>query len=49
MLPLATSGIALSFAGSYRAPDNAARNLRVLFSFSSALKLCPSRAATRCL
>ena len=26
-----------------------ARDVRVLFSFSSALKLCPSRAATRCL
>ena len=34
---------------SYRAPDNPARDVRVLFSFSSALKLCPSRAATRCL
>jgi hemolysin activation/secretion protein len=33
----------------YRAPDNPARDVRVLFSFSSALKLCPSRAATRCL
>ena len=33
----------------YRAPDNPARDVRVLFSLSSALKLCPSRAATRCL
>jgi hypothetical protein len=49
MLPLASSGIALNSAGSYRAPDNAARDLRVLFSFSRALKLCPSAAATRCL
>ena len=34
---------------SYRAPDNPARDVRVLFSLSSAVKLCPSRAATRCL
>jgi hemolysin activation/secretion protein len=34
---------------SYRAPDNPTRGARVLFSLSSALKLCPVRAATRCL
>ncbi|WP_156437956.1 ShlB/FhaC/HecB family hemolysin secretion/activation protein [Bradyrhizobium valentinum] len=34
---------------SYRAPDNPTRGVRVLFSLSSALKLCPVRAATRCL
>ena len=34
---------------SYRAPDNPARDVRVLFSLSSAVKLCPSRTATRCL
>ncbi|MBR0754181.1 ShlB/FhaC/HecB family hemolysin secretion/activation protein [Bradyrhizobium jicamae] len=34
---------------SYRAPDNYARDVRVLFSLTSALKLCPTRAATRCL
>lgn len=34
---------------SYRAPDNPTRDVRVLFSLSSALKLCPVRAATRCL
>jgi hemolysin activation/secretion protein len=34
---------------SYRAPDNSARDIRLLFSFTSALKLCPARAATRCL
>jgi hemolysin activation/secretion protein len=34
---------------SYRAPDNPTRDVRALFSLSSALKLCPVRAATRCL
>lgn len=34
---------------SYRAPDNTARDVRVLFSLTTALKLCPVRAATRCL
>ena len=34
---------------SYRAPDNPTRGARVLFSLSSALKLCPVRATTRCL
>ncbi|WFU19465.1 ShlB/FhaC/HecB family hemolysin secretion/activation protein [Bradyrhizobium sp. CB3481] len=34
---------------SYRAPDNPTRGARVLLSLSSALKLCPVRAATRCL
>ena len=33
----------------YRAPDNSARSARVLFSLTSALKLCPVRATTRCL
>jgi hemolysin activation/secretion protein len=33
----------------YRAPDNTARDVRVLFSLSNAFKLCPDRAATRCL
>ena len=33
----------------YRAPDNSTRDARVLFSLSSALKLCPVRATTRCL
>jgi len=31
----------------YRAPDNPTRNARVLFSLTSALKLCPVRATTR--
>jgi hypothetical protein len=34
---------------SYRASDNSTRDARVLFSLSSALKLCPVRATTRCL
>jgi hemolysin activation/secretion protein len=34
---------------SYRAPDNPGRGARVLFSLTSALKLCPARATTRCL
>jgi len=33
----------------YRAPDNPSRGARVLFSLTSALKLCPMRATTRCL
>ena len=34
---------------SYRAPDNSSRTTRLLFSLSSAFKLCPVRATTRCL
>jgi len=34
---------------SYRAPDNPTRGARVLFLLTSALKLCPVRATTRCL
>jgi hemolysin activation/secretion protein len=33
----------------YRAPDNPTRGARALFSLTSALKLCPVRATTRCL
>ncbi|MGE0285790.1 MAG: ShlB/FhaC/HecB family hemolysin secretion/activation protein [Bradyrhizobium sp.] len=33
----------------YRAPDNWARHPRFLFTLSNALKLCPERAATKCL
>lgn len=33
---------------SYRAPDNYGRDVRVLFSITSALELCPTRASTRC-
>ncbi len=34
---------------SYRAPDNSSRSARVLFTLTSALKLCPVRTQTRCL
>jgi hemolysin activation/secretion protein len=34
---------------SYRAPDNSSRTARVLFTLTSALKLCPVRTQTRCL
>jgi hemolysin activation/secretion protein len=34
---------------SYRSPDNPGRGAVVLFSLSSALKLCPVRTTTRCL
>jgi len=34
---------------SYRAPDNSSRSARLLFSLSSAFRLCPARATTRCL
>jgi hemolysin secretion/activation protein ShlB/FhaC/HecB len=34
---------------SYRAPDNSSRRARLLFSLSSAFKLCPVRPQTRCL
>jgi hemolysin activation/secretion protein len=33
---------------SYRAPDNPGRDVRVLFSLTSALELCPARASTHC-
>ncbi len=33
----------------YRAPDNWSRHPRFLFTLSSAFRLCPDRAATRCL
>jgi hemolysin activation/secretion protein len=33
----------------YRAPDNSSRTARLLFSLSSAFKLCPARPSTRCL
>ena len=32
----------------YREPDNWARNPRILFTLSNAIKFCPERAATRC-
>jgi hemolysin activation/secretion protein len=33
----------------YRAPDNWSRHPRFLFTLTNALRLCPERAATRCL
>jgi hemolysin activation/secretion protein len=41
--------LAVAVPLSYRAPDNPARDLRVLFSLTSALELCPAKASTRCL
>ena len=41
--------IAVAFPLSYRAPDNSSRSARLLFSLSSAFKLCPQRTQTRCL
>ncbi|MGB8401428.1 MAG: ShlB/FhaC/HecB family hemolysin secretion/activation protein [Bradyrhizobium sp.] len=41
--------IGLAVPLSYRAPDNIGRHARLLFSLSSALKLCPARSQTRCL
>jgi hypothetical protein len=34
---------------SYRAPDNPGRDVRVLFSLTSAIELCPTKASTHCL
>jgi hemolysin activation/secretion protein len=44
---LADIGVAVPL--SYRAPDNQARSARLLFSLSSALKLCPARGQGGCL
>ena len=41
--------LAVALPLSYRAPDNYGRDVRVLFSITSALELCPARASTRCL
>jgi hypothetical protein len=41
--------VGIAFPLSYRAPDNTARSARLLFSLSSALKLCPERGQGRCL
>jgi hemolysin activation/secretion protein len=41
--------LAVAVPLSYRAPDNPARDVRVLFSLTSALELCPARTSTRCL
>ncbi|MDI1263674.1 MAG: ShlB/FhaC/HecB family hemolysin secretion/activation protein [bacterium] len=48
-----TEGLQADIGGAkpvtYRAPDNWGRGARVLFSLTSALKLCPVRVQTRCL
>jgi hemolysin activation/secretion protein len=41
--------LAVAFPLSYRAPDNSSRSARLLFSLSSAFRLCPERAQARCL
>jgi hemolysin activation/secretion protein len=41
--------LAVAVPLSYRAPDNPARDVRVLFSLTTALELCPAKASTRCL
>jgi len=40
--------LAVAVPLSYRSPDNQGRDLRVLLSVTSALELCPVRAASRC-
>ncbi len=41
--------LGVAFPLSYRAPDNEARSATLMFSLSSALKLCPERGQGRCL
>ncbi|MGA7074380.1 ShlB/FhaC/HecB family hemolysin secretion/activation protein [Bradyrhizobium sp.] len=41
--------LAIAVPLSYRAPDNPARDVRVLFSLTTAFELCPARASTSCL
>ena len=41
--------LAIAVPLTYRAPDNPGRDVRVLFSLTSALELCPSRASNHCL
>jgi len=41
--------IGVAFPLGYRAPDNDMRNARLLFSLSSALRLCPEKGVARCL
>jgi len=43
------AGLAVAAPLSYRAPDNDRRTARLLFSLSSAFRLCPDNAALRCL
>ncbi len=49
MMERLQADIGIAVPLNYRAPDNPTRDVRALFSLSSALKLCPVRAATRCL
>jgi hemolysin activation/secretion protein len=44
-----TADIGVAVPLSYRAPDNSSRSARLLFSLSSAIKLCPARPSSRCL
>ena len=44
-----TADLGVAVPPGYRAPDNWARHPRFLFTLSNALRLCPERAATRCL
>jgi hemolysin activation/secretion protein len=41
--------LAVAVPLSYRVPDNPGRDVRVLFSLTSALELCPTRTSTHCL
>ena len=41
--------LAVAMPLSYRVPDNPGRDVRVLFSLTSALELCPTKASTHCL
>jgi hemolysin activation/secretion protein len=41
--------LAVAVPLSYRVPDSPGRDVRVLFSLTSALELCPTRASTHCL
>jgi hemolysin activation/secretion protein len=41
--------LAVAFPLSYRAPDNSTRSARLLFSLSSAFRLCPQTVQSRCL
>jgi hemolysin activation/secretion protein len=41
--------LAVAFPLSYRAPDNSSRTARLLFSLSSAFRLCPQVVQYRCL
>jgi hemolysin activation/secretion protein len=42
------AGVGVAFPLTYRSPTNDGRSPRILFSVSSALKLCPSGARLAC-